>query len=58
MSLKSDLQEIHGIGESKAEEILTLVEESEEYGQTANVGEAIDYIEAGHPEYALKFLKE
>jgi len=56
MSLKTELMEIRGVGEATAESILEVLEESDEYG--TDVEQAIDYIETGHPNYALKFLKQ
>jgi len=56
--LKTELMQIRGIGEAKSEQILAVVAEYGDTTNTENVQEAIDYIEAGHPQYALKYLKE
>jgi len=60
MSLKDALQEIRGIGESKADEIMTVFEDyQQEQGEDypPEVVEALDYLESGNPEYAKKFLR-
>lgn len=58
MSLKDELMEIRGIGDAKADAILEVLAESDEYGQSVDVQEIIDCIEAEQYGTALKYLRE
>lgn len=58
MSLEEELQEIRGIGEAKASEIVDIVEDHEDDSEAQElVQEAIGYLDAGHPGYAKKYLR-
>lgn len=54
--LKDDLTSISGVGEATAEKIMAVVD-TPEGDVEENVSEAIAYLEAGRPGYALKYLK-
>jgi len=57
MSIKSELQEIQGIGPAKSEQIVEIVEAHSTDSDTVElVEEALDYLDEGRPGYAKKFL--
>mgnify|MGYP000087706131 CR=1 FL=1 len=57
--LKSELQEIRGVGESTADEILHVLEETQHNEKVGDLlAEAKDYYEAGRPSYARKYVIE
>lgn len=61
MSLEDDLQEIRGIGEAKASEIMTVFENHQSDTPDVvkeNLEQAIDYYEDGQYSYAGKFLRQ
>jgi ribosomal protein S13 len=58
MSLESDLQEIRGIGEAKASEIVEVVDQhSGDSEAQENVRKALAELEEGRVGYAQKFLE-
>ncbi len=59
MSLKDELTDIHGIGESKTEEIMTVFEDYDSTNEVveSNLREAMDYYNNNEYEYAGKFLR-
>lgn len=57
MSLEEAFQEVHGIGEEKAKELVGIVEAKGPKGDTENVEQALDYLEEDRPGYAAKFLR-
>lgn len=59
--MKDELTEIHGIGESKAEQIMAVVDEHGETGVSGgvekNVRRAYDYLQDGQMNQAESFLE-
>lgn len=58
MTLKDDLMDIPQVGESRAEEIIEVVEEHSTDSQAQeNVEKALEELDEGRPGYARKFLE-
>jgi len=57
--LESDLKDIRGIGDAKAEEIIAVVEDynGTDDELTENIKQAWDYYQDGQESYAGKFLR-
>jgi len=60
--LRDALTDIGGVGESRADEIMALLESHETSSDLDGVGEKLDealaYAEAGRPDYAMKFVRQ
>lgn len=55
--LRDDLLDIPNVGPATADEIEAAIEARDTAGVPDAVGEALDYLDAGQPGYAAKFLR-
>jgi ribosomal protein S13 len=57
--VKSELQEIKGVGEATAEEVMNVLEETQHNDKVAGLlSDALSYYEDGRPDYARKYVQE
>ena len=56
--LKTELMEIRGIGDAKAETIMQVVKEYGPKKDVSNIEKAIEHINAGKYDYAIKYLEK
>ena len=57
MKLEAELTEINGVGEATAAKIMEIVDDTDASDAKENLEDALDYFDAGNPEYAEKFVR-